>query len=82
MRAQNAKAADIHVADQKEELATWQYLLASGASKGIASIATYPHEVCLIQRRGDVAHMRQSRRDSGRWISCFGGGAEFGPGLD
>ena len=38
-------------ADGRGELRSWQYLVAAGGSKGIASLATYPHEVVRTRMR-------------------------------
>ncbi len=46
------------------ELSTWQYLLAAGGTKGLASIATYPHEVVRTRMREAASARYQSMLQS------------------
>jgi solute carrier family 25 protein 33/36 len=43
-----------------QELSTWQYLVAAGGTKGLASLATYPHEVVRTRMRESASSRYQS----------------------
>jgi len=51
-------------ANNGEDLTTWQYLIAAGGTKGVASILTYPHEVVRTRMREAAGSRYQSMLQS------------------
>ena len=47
-----------------QDLSSWQYLAAAGGTKGLASLATYPHEVVRTRMRESASSRYQSMLQS------------------